>query len=101
MDDPVLNGFFNFLNGKTGLKWMLKWVLGGTDEWYMSTQRRGAAVDSFTHPDNIDGGLATPRRAGHLVAYDPPCVRLSSCMFMCTSLQSTGWFRILRSRDPS
>jgi len=31
MDDPVLNGFFIFLNGKTGLKWMLKWVLGGTD----------------------------------------------------------------------
>ena len=48
----------------------------------MSTQRRGAAVYSCTHPDNIDGGLATPRRAGHLVAYDPPCVRLSSCMCM-------------------
>jgi len=31
MDDPVLNGFFIFLNGKTGLKWMLKWLLGGTD----------------------------------------------------------------------
>ena len=32
MDVPVLNGFFIFLNGKTGLKWMLKWVLGGTDD---------------------------------------------------------------------
>jgi hypothetical protein len=31
MDDPVLNGFFIFLNGKTGLKWMLKWLLWGTD----------------------------------------------------------------------